>query len=1126
MTITKKQFLARALLWKQKYKDAPNYKDPDFEGGKSYEYEGDDKYAIFNWARREFPYYNRFSDNKELTKRFFDDYQRADQQLLKDINQEATATEDQIVSSQPAEAVPVGVVSSGESASTMAGGMGGFGLPSGGSTISPGPRRIVHIVPPTSPEPESSKIVIANKSGVVAEKAPSTLYVANKSGVVVEERTITPTSSITKKPESPSKLYITDKGGRVLEERNITPSSTTIKKPEAPPKILVADKSGKIIEKSPVVSRELYIANKSGVEVGKYTVPKASRFNFPSRFKFPTGLVNSLKNFGSRLGVFFKRNFGKFLTMGRVATVASAGIGAFAGASFGGAGMFAGGIGGAILPSWVKSGGAGRFFSRAGNGVINFGARLSNQVGKGGLKLAGPKKKVVLLFLGGFLLFGLAAGLLGALNPGGAPTGAPTAFISTSDISQCKFTRGGTSAPIKSRVLQSWITETAAKENIPIAIMASVTMHENPDFVSNADDQHDAIKNNYYYRVSKVNEGSNKNTNAIGLFQISVGQTPTSEGIVDHCEALFGSGIITKAADKLGKKVREKSYYCVLDFDERVKRFCQTDRVERNRTYGIPDKPYDESYINLCNLQDNILTGAVFLNTTIRGKSWDDAANLRSAISGFYGACVYPGGDYCTEVAADYQSCKPTFIGGTSGDLAGVVQWAERISKELQAGNPPSSYNKMVANITNGTYTATTRTAIYREGARSVSPDGIYWCTNIVVDSYNLAGIKGLNANHQGVRGMKTFWESTPNYQFIRYTGSDSLKQVKPGFALFRVCQGLCGGIVQDNYERDHVSIVHAINPPDDKGNGSIKTLDSNSAKEWSTTIREGKIIETFFAAPIVGFGGHAGGASTFQATSLEEVFNNLPGNHSAMAILPDGQRIQKNADKAIPAYSAIKLWIAATILEAASKGELNLSEEYTIQAGDIASGTGNINSSNVGKSYTYQQLMEFMLIYSDNSSANILLKKLGPGQFGFTAVNSYAQRNNFPATKIQRFLGSLDPTNDNFTSAADGVTFMERLYKKQIVNSEASDNLTSILNRRRELENKSYIYIGRSLPVGVEFIEKSGVGPKTRGDIGSFVAKNGQRVYLAILLSNLTNETVGETAIAKSALDIYNLTR
>lgn len=175
--------------------------------------------------------------------------------------------------------------------------------------------------------------------------------------------------------------------------------------------------------------------------------------------------------------------------------------------------------------------------------------------------------------------------------------------------------------------------------------------------------------------------------------------------------------------------------------------------------------------------------------------------------------------------------------------LAQIFYWGQIINDALLQGLPQTSFNKMVNNITNGSYTASIRQAL----DRGVGQTGIYWCTNLIIDAFNLAGITGLGPNHQGVRGMLDFWKTTPGYVFIANTGTDSLKTIKPGFAVFRINPG--------DYTFDHVSMVKNISI-DDRGNGSIETIDSNSFKGWISTVVNGKIIDTTFLAPIVGFGG------------------------------------------------------------------------------------------------------------------------------------------------------------------------------------------------------------------------------------------------------------------------------
>lgn len=226
---------------------------------------------------------------------------------------------------------------------------------------------------------------------------------------------------------------------------------------------------------------------------------------------------------------------------------------------------------------------------------------------------------------------------------------------------------------IKSSALASMIEAAAKKIGIPSSILAGMVMHESPDLLTMPDltpdvaNTHAAIGNNYYYYVSQANDGVNRNTNAIGISQISTGQTPiVSTGtIVDHCKAFVGNGILKRAAEKLGKKIQDPagdngvSYYCVDDLGERIRRLCQTDRVEKRVTYYQPDKTPDDSYINLCRLEDNLAIGGEFLLSTLGSGSWENESQFKEAIRGYYGGCAYPGGDYCNEVYKGYQSCRP-----------------------------------------------------------------------------------------------------------------------------------------------------------------------------------------------------------------------------------------------------------------------------------------------------------------------------------------------------------------------------------------------------------------------------------------------------------------------------------
>lgn len=156
-----------------------------------------------------------------------------------------------------------------------------------------------------------------------------------------------------------------------------------------------------------------------------------------------------------------------------------------------------------------------------------------------------------------------------------------------------------------------------------------------------------------------------------------------------------------------------------------------------------------------------------------------------------------------------------TKVGTPSNPSGTILPWTIQISDALQTGFD-GSYDKMVSNITNGTYTA--------PQSPGTSTSNKYWCTYLVIDSYNLAGFSGLSRAHAGAVNMLSFWKTNAAYTFLDYYNNNHmLDQVQPGYSI----------LFQDNPGQtsigdfDHAAIVKDINV-DSHGNGTLNTYDSN----------------------------------------------------------------------------------------------------------------------------------------------------------------------------------------------------------------------------------------------------------------------------------------------------------
>ncbi len=164
--------------------------------------------------------------------------------------------------------------------------------------------------------------------------------------------------------------------------------------------------------------------------------------------------------------------------------------------------------------------------------------------------------------------------------------------------------------------------------------------------------------------------------------------------------------------------------------------------------------------------------------------------------------------------------------GGTSGGLTDVLSWAEQIATHLE----PAFWdyrNRMMGDVSNGTYSANKRTGS-SDAVNQLTLDGLYWCTFIVIDSYNLAGRSGLTpAGHLAVVNMIQYWKNTPGYRYLDYDHEDHktiIQQLKPGYPYF-----LVRSAALEHTGNEHVGLIRNISL-DQNGNGYIETLESNAS--------------------------------------------------------------------------------------------------------------------------------------------------------------------------------------------------------------------------------------------------------------------------------------------------------
>src|SRR5262249_19656994 len=92
---------------------------------------------------------------------------------------------------------------------------------------------------------------------------------------------------------------------------------------------------------------------------------------------------------------------------------------------------------------------------------------------------------------------------------------------------------------------------------------------------------------------------------------------------------------------------------------------------------------------------------------------------------------------------------------------------------------------------------------------------------------------------------------------------------------------------------------------------------------------------------------------------------------------LATGRVVAHNDNEIFPSASLIKLPILCAAYQAAHEGRFSLSTPITVNRMDKRGGSGILKLAPNGSIYTNRELLEAMIIHSDNTAANLIVQQL-----------------------------------------------------------------------------------------------------------------------------------------------------
>ena len=223
------------------------------------------------------------------------------------------------------------------------------------------------------------------------------------------------------------------------------------------------------------------------------------------------------------------------------------------------------------------------------------------------------------------------------------------------------------------------------------------------------------------------------------------------------------------------------------------------------------------------------------------------------------------------------------------------------------------------------------------------------------------------------------------------------------------------------------------------------------------------------------------------------------------------GQYVNINAEEIYPAASIIKLPVLVRMFKSIEANQFTIYDEMKMIEPYRSSGSGNLQYSQAGKSYTMDYLAKIMIEDSDNTSTNMIISKLG----GMDDINIGLRDWGISTTYVRTWLPDLKGTNK--TTALDIAKILYNLDNPGFLNINSRE---SIIDYMSHVKNDRLIQAG--LGEGALFIHKTGDIGTMLGDAGIVFAPNGKKYIVVILANRPYNSYQGKEFIVKASELIY----
>ncbi|GGK05598.1 serine hydrolase [Lentibacillus kapialis] len=227
------------------------------------------------------------------------------------------------------------------------------------------------------------------------------------------------------------------------------------------------------------------------------------------------------------------------------------------------------------------------------------------------------------------------------------------------------------------------------------------------------------------------------------------------------------------------------------------------------------------------------------------------------------------------------------------------------------------------------------------------------------------------------------------------------------------------------------------------------------------------------------------------------------------LVIKEDEYSINVHANMTMPAASVIKIPIIMEAFRQAECGNLKLSESLDIPADTKVGGSGVLQALSENVSMTFLDVLTLMIIVSDNTAANIAIKRVG-----IEHVNRLCRELHCHDTEIQRLFMDMEAAEqglENVTTAGDMVRFLEEIASPRLLSEESANRIMTIMDRQ-QLTSKLPGYHTKN---AIMIANKTGELSDAEHDTGIFQYQD-RTIFAAVLMDGIRDHVAAQQIIAR----------